>query len=132
MSTLLVVGDRVLIQPRQGEQKTDSGLLLPATVSAQEEVKGGRIIKTGPGYLTPNPEYSESETWKQTERPIRYLPLQAEVGDYAFFIREKATEIRFEGTDYLIVPHAAILALVRDTPEEGRSETTVDELLDDE
>lgn len=132
MSTLLVVGDRVLIQPRQGEQKTDSGLLLPATVSAQEDVKGGRIIKTGPGYLTPNPEYSESETWKQEERPIRYLPLQAEVGDYAFFIREKATEIRFEGTDYLIVPHAAILALVRDTPEEGRSETTVDELLDDE
>ncbi|PEN06528.1 chaperonin [Longimonas halophila] len=132
MSTLLVVGDRVLIQPRQGEQKTDSGLLLPATVSAQEEVKGGRIIKTGPGYLTPNPEYSESETWKQTERPIRYLPLQAEVGDYAFFLREKATEIRFEGTDYLIVPHAAILALVRDTPEEGRSETTVDELLDGE
>jgi co-chaperonin GroES (HSP10) len=132
MSTLLVVGDRVLIQPRQGEQKTDSGLLLPATVSAQEDVKGGRIIKTGPGYLTPNPEYSESETWKQTERPIRYLPLQAEVGDYAFFLREKATEIRFEGTDYLIVPHAAILALVRDTPEEGRSETTVDELLDDE
>jgi co-chaperonin GroES (HSP10) len=101
-------------------------------VSAQEDVKGGRIIKTGPGYLTPNPEYSESETWKQTERPIRYLPLQAEVGDYAFFLREKATEIRFEGTDYLIVPHAAILALVRDTPEEGRSETTVDELLDDE
>jgi len=132
MSTLLVVGDRVLIQPRQGEQKTDSGLLLPATVSAQEEVKGGRIIKTGPGYLTPNPEYSESETWKQTERPIRYLPLQAEVGDYAFFLREKATEIRFEGTDYLIVPHAAILALVRDSPEEGRSETTVDELLDGE
>lgn len=132
MSTLLVVGDRVLIQPRQGEQKTDSGLLLPATVSAQEEVKGGRIVKTGPGYLTPNPEYSESETWKQNERPIRYLPLQAEVGDYAFFMREKATEIRFEGTDYLIVPHAAILALVRDTPEEGRSETTVEELLDDE
>lgn len=132
MSELLVVGDRVLIQPRQGEQKTDSGLLLPATVSAQEDVKSGRIIKTGPGYLTPNPEYSESETWKQSERPVRYLPLQAEVGDYAFFLREKATEIRFEGTDYLIVPHRAILALVRDTPDEGRSETTVDELLNNE
>lgn len=132
MSEFLVVGDRVLIQPRQGEQKTDSGLLLPATVSAQEDVKSGRIIKTGPGYLTPNPEYSESETWKQSERPVRYLPLQAEVGDYAFFLREKATEIRFEGTDYLIVPHRAILALVRDTPDEGRSETTVDELLNNE
>lgn len=130
MSTLLVVGDRVLIKPRDGEQKTDSGLLLPATVSAKENVKGGRIVKTGPGYLTPNPEYSESETWKQTEQPVRYLPLQAEVGDYAFFLREKSTEIRFEGTDYLIVPHAAILALVRDTPDEGRSDLTVDELLD--
>ncbi|MES3630644.1 MAG: co-chaperone GroES family protein [Longimonas sp.] len=132
MSTLLVVGDRVLIKPRDGEQKTDSGLLLPATVSAKENVKGGRIVKTGPGYLTPNPEYSESETWKQTEQPVRYLPLQAEVGDYAFFLREKSTEIRFEGTDYLIVPHAAILALVRDTPDEGRSDLTVDELLDND
>lgn len=140
MSTLLVVGDRVLIEPRDGEQKTDSGLVLPASVSAKDEVKGGHIIKTGPGYLTPNPEYSESETWKQSEQPIRYLPLEAEPGDFAFFVRDKAVEIRFEGTDYLIVPHSAILALVRDTPDdelpsdtpdEGRSDTTIDDLLDD-
>ena len=60
---------------------------------------------------------------------MRYLPLQAEPGDYAFFMREKAVQLRYEGTDYLIVPHSAILALVRGHPEEP-SETTLDDLDD--
>lgn len=131
MSELIVVGDRVLIEPQAGEQKTDSGLVLPASVTEQGNVRGGRVVKTGPGYLTSNPEYSESETWKEGT-PVRYLPLQAEPGDYAFFVREKAIELRYEDTDYLIVPHQAILALLRETPEE-RSEITdedLDELLD--
>jgi hypothetical protein len=47
-------------------------------------------------------------------------------------VREKAIELRYEDTDYLIVPHQAILALIRETPED-RSEITdedLDELLD--
>lgn len=128
MSDLIVVGDRVLIEPQAGEQKTDSGLVLPASVAEQENVRGGRIVKTGPGYLTPNPEYSEGEAWKEGT-PVRYLPLQAEPGDYAFFMREKAIQLRYEGTDYQIVPHSAILALVRGHPEEP-SDTTLDDLDD--
>ncbi len=127
MSELIVVGDRVLIEPQVGEQKTDSGLVLPASVAEQENVRSGRVVKTGPGYLTPNPEYSESETWKQTDDPVRYLPLQARPGDFAFFLRKEAIEIRYEDTSYLIVPHSAILALVREHPEE-RSDTTLDDL----
>lgn len=129
MSELIVVGDRVLIEPQVGEQKTDSGLVLPASVAEQENVRGGHVVKTGPGYLTPNPEYSESETWKQTDDPVRYLPLQARPGDYAFFLRKEAIEIRYEDTSYLIVPHSAILALVREHPEE-RSDTTLDDIED--
>lgn len=148
MSELIVVGDRVLIQPQTGEQETSSGLLLPASVAEQENVRGGRVVKTGPGYLMPNPEYSESETWKQSEAPVRYLPLQAEPGDYAFFMRDEAIHLKYDDTRYLIVQHAAILALIRgddaapsgdssentlddtpdDTPDEGLSDTTLDDL----
>lgn len=131
MAELIVVGDRVLIEPQTGEETTDAGLVLPASVSQQEGVKGGRVVKTGPGYLTQNPEYSESETWKESKTPVRYLPLQAEPGDYAFFVRSEAIDLRYDDTNYLIVPHSAILALVRGdgTPEEP-SDTTLEDLED--
>lgn len=132
MSELIVVGDRVLIEPQVGEQETDSGLVLPASVAEQENVRSGRVVKTGPGYLTQNPEYSETETWKESETPVRYLPLQAQPGDYAFFLRQEAIRLRYEDTDYLIVPHSAILTLVRENAEERANEALddIEDLLD--
>jgi co-chaperonin GroES (HSP10) len=133
MADLIVVGDRVLIEPQTGEDKTETGLVLPASVSQQGDVLSGRVVKTGPGYLTQNPEYSESETWKESETPVRYLPLQAEPGDFAFFVGNEAVDLRYEDTSYTIVPHNAILALVRgddDAPEEEASDTTIDDLED--
>jgi len=130
MAELIVVGDRVLIEPQTEEERTDSGLVLPASVSDQEGVESGRVVKTGPGYLTQNPEYSENEAWKEST-PVRYLPLQAEPGDHAYFVGEEAIDLRYDETNYLIVPHNAILALVREnrTPEEP-SDTTLDDIED--
>ena len=132
MADLIVVGERVLIEPETGEDKTDTGLVLPASVSQQGEVLSGRIVKTGPGYLTQNPEYSASEDWKESETPVRYLPLQAEPGDVAFFMSNEAIDLRYEDTNYMIVNHKAILALVRgtDTPDKEPSDTTIDDLED--
>lgn len=131
MAELLVVGDRVLIEPRTGEEKTETGLVLPASVAHQENVMGGRVVKTGPGYLTQNPEYSETETWKESETPVRYLPLQAEPGDYAFFVRNEAIELRYEDTEYVIVQHNAILALVRGNDlREDPADTTIEDIED--
>lgn len=113
MSDLIVVGDRVLIEPLGGEQMTESGLVLPATVAEKHKVQGGRIVRAGPGYLTANPEYSESEPWKKPHESIRYLPLQAQVGDLAYFIKSEAIDMHYKGFDFLVVRHASILALVR-------------------
>lgn len=132
MADLIVVGDRVLIRPQTSEEQTDSGLVLPASVSGQEDVQNGRVVKTGPGYLTQNPEYTESESWKESTTPVRYLPLQAQPGDHAFFLPSEAIDLRYDGTQYMIVPHQAILALVREdgTPEEEPSDTTLDDIED--
>ena len=113
MSDLIVVGDRVLIEPLGGEQMTESGLVLPATVTEKDKVQGGRIIRVGPGYLTANPEYSESEPWKKPHESVRYLPLQAEVGDFAYFLKRDAIEMQYKGHEFLVVRHSSILALVR-------------------
>lgn len=117
---LHVVGDRVLVEPDRGETRTESGLILPAGVRAKDKVEGGRVVKVGPGHLMANPEYSDAEPWAPERDAVRYLPLQARVGDYALFLKKESIEVEVGGTGYLILPHAALLALVRPThPEDA-------------
>ena len=111
---LIVIGDRILIKQEELERRTDVGLYLPQTVVEKEEVQGGRVVETGPGI--PLPELRDEDVpWKATESEPRYLPMQVEIGDYALFMKKAAMEIKFEGEKYLIVPHASILVLMRDT-----------------
>ena len=113
---LIVVGDRVLIAPEDGEdQRTRVGLYLPATAVDSLAVQTGLIIATGPGDPLPDPSAFDEEPWKVEARPVKHRPLQARVGDHAIFFRKAAVEITFEDKRYLVVPQAAILALVRDT-----------------
>jgi co-chaperonin GroES (HSP10) len=111
---ILVVGDRVLLQLDEGQDKTKSGLYLPASVREKEKVAMGRVVKVGPGYPIPNPNYTEDEPWSTPKDPMRYIPLQAREGDYAIFLREQGVEVEFEEEKYLIVPQSAVLLLVRD------------------
>lgn len=117
---LLVVGDRVLVKIEDGEQRTKVGLYLPPTAIDNQAVQGGEIMSTGPGLALPDLAEQGDEPWRigGTNREARYVPMQARVGDYALFFRKAAVEITFENEQYLVVPQAAILALVRDTARE--------------
>ena len=110
---LFVAGDRVLIKPEEGEERTKVGLYLPPTAIDSQAVQGGSIIATGPGLPMPDPTEASDEPWRMVSRETRFVPMQARVGDYALFFRKAAVEITFEGERYLVVPQAAILALVR-------------------
>ena len=110
---LLVVGDRVLIEPEAGESVTKVGLVLPASAMDKDDVRGGTIVALGPGTPLPPPN-DETEPWKQPGT-MRFLPMQAQAGDYALFFRKAAIEIDFEGQKFLVVPYGAILVLVRNT-----------------
>lgn len=113
---LIVVGDRVLIKLEEGEERTKVGLYLPATAVENQAVQGGTIVATGPGM--PLPEVSDhlDEPWRigSATSQQKYVPMQAQVGDYAIFFRKAAVEITFENERYLVVPQAAILALSRE------------------
>ncbi|MEO5798571.1 MAG: co-chaperone GroES family protein [Gemmatimonadales bacterium] len=112
---LLVVGDRVLITPEEGEeQRTRVGLYLPATAIESQAVQTGLIVATGPGDPLPDPSAFDDEPWRVEEKTPRHRPLQARVGDHAIFFRKAAVEITFEEKRFLVVPQAAILVLVRD------------------
>jgi co-chaperonin GroES (HSP10) len=110
---LYVIGDRILLQLDEELDKTKAGLYLPASVREKEKVATGKVIKIGPGYAIPNPNYSEDEPWKAPKDPIRYIPLQVREGDYAIFLREQAIEVEFEEQKYYIVPQSAVLMVER-------------------
>ena len=115
---LIVVGDRVLIQPEEGEDRTKVGLYLPATAVDNQAVQGGKVVATGPGNAVSAPTELDVEPWKIGGSEPKYVPLQARLGDYAIFFRRAAVEITFEGERYLVVPQAAILTLVREADDE--------------
>ncbi|MDR0428892.1 MAG: co-chaperone GroES family protein [Tannerellaceae bacterium] len=110
----LMIGDKVLIKPKNPQSQTRSGLYLPPTVQQGEKIQSGYIIKTGPGYPLPS-QIDETEVWKKKdEKDVHYLPLQAHEGDLAVYIQNAAFEIKFDDKSYMIVPHSAILMLIRD------------------
>ena len=110
---LIVVGDRVLIQPEADDARTRVGLYLPPSAIDAQAVQSGRVVATGPGTPISAPTELGDEPWKIVSGEPRYLPVQAEVGDHAIFFRRAAVEITFQDDKYLVVPQAAILALVR-------------------
>src|SRR5579885_3340148 len=91
---IILVGDKVLIAPDVEESRTEHGLYLPPGVKEREKVQGGMVVQVGPGYAIANPNYIDQEPWSTSPKePVKYIPLQAEVGDYALFLRENAVEI---------------------------------------
>jgi len=111
---LLVVGDRVLITPEEGDDRTRVGLYLPPTALDSQQVQTGLIVATGPGDPVADLGSLDDEPWKIEGSERRSRAMQAKVGDHAIFFRKAAVEITFEEKKYLVVPQAAILVLVRD------------------
>ena len=112
---LIVVGDRVLVKVENGEERTNVGLILPASAVDSQAVQGGRIVATGPGLPMPDFAENSDEPWRigTSRRETKFVPMQARVGDYAMFFRKASVELTFEQERFLVVPQSAILALVR-------------------
>ena len=111
---VLVVGDRLLIQPDKGDKTSPAGLYLPPSVVEKQEVKGGIVVEVGPGIPLGSPNDTIDEPWKDSKSDIKYIPTQAEIGDYALYLGKASIEIEIEKKEYLIVPQSAILTLIRD------------------
>ena len=84
------LADRVLIQPKEAETKTASGLYIPDT--AKEKPQEGKVIAVGPG--------------KKDE------PMEVKVGDEVLYGKYAGTEVTVEGKKYLIVKQSDILAIL--------------------
>ena len=111
---LIVVGDRLLVRPEEGEERTNAGLYLPPGAVQSRQAKGGWVVSVGPGVPVFIPAEFMDSGREDEEKPPSYVPMQAQEGDYVLFMQKAAVEITFEKTNYLIVPNSAVLILVRE------------------
>jgi len=113
LEKFIMIGDRVLIRPKNQQSITASGLYLPPTVQENEKTHSGYVVKVGPGY--PIPAMTDAdEPWKEKKDEVKYVPLQANVGDLAVYLNNNGWEIEFNKEKYMILPHSSILMLIRD------------------
>ena len=109
---IILVGDKVLVESTMGDDRTDTGLYLPQGVRERDRVSTGTIVKVGPGYPVPDPSSMDQEPWAKSPAD-KYFPLQGKIGDACIFLKDQGIEITFEGRKYTVMPHSAILALIR-------------------
>ena len=84
------LADRVLIEPKEAETKTASGIFIPDT--AKEKPQQGTVLAVGPG--------------KKDE------PMEVTVGDVVLYGKYSGTEVAGEEKKYLIVKQSDILAIL--------------------
>jgi chaperonin GroES len=89
------LGDRLLVEPIEGESQTSSGIILPET--AKEKPQEGRVLAAGPGRLAEGHQR---------------LPMEVDEGDRVLFARYAGTEVKLEEKDLLILQESDILAVV--------------------
>ena len=87
--------DRVLIKMEETEETTKSGIIL--TASSQEKPQIAEVVEIGPGGL--------DEDGKKVE-------MQVKKGDKVITSKYSGTEVKYEGTEYIIVRQSDILAIV--------------------
>ncbi len=87
--------DRVLVRRLEGEEKTAGGIIIPDT--AKEKPMEGEVVAVGPG--------ARSEDGK-------LHPLDVKVGDRILFGKWSGTEVKIEGTDYLILKESDVMGVI--------------------
>lgn len=113
LDKIIMIGDRVLVRPKNPSQQTSSGLYLPPSAVEKENVQSGYVIRTGPGFPIPAMT-DDDEPWKEMNEEVKYVPLQAKEGDLAVYLGKTGIEVEFKNEKYLILSHSAILMLVRE------------------
>ena len=97
MATKLVpLGDRLLVERLEAEEKTAGGIVLPDT--AKEKPIQGKVIAVGEG--------------RRTEDG-KLVPMQVKKGDKILFGKYSGTEVKLGGEEYLIMKEDDVLGIVQ-------------------
>ncbi|MDQ1148002.1 chaperonin GroES [Bacillus sp. SORGH_AS 510] len=89
------LGDRIIIELVESEEKTASGIVLPD--SAKEKPQEGKVVAVGTGRVLESGER---------------VALDVTVGNRIIFSKYAGTEVKYQGVEYLILRENDILAIV--------------------
>ncbi len=93
--TLKPLGDRVIVQPKEKEETTKSGIVLPGT--ATEKPQEGTVLSVGTGRVLDNGKRVEMEVKK---------------GDTVLFAKYAGSEVKLDGEEYLVIRESDLLAII--------------------
>ena len=88
------LADRVLIKMKEGEETTQSGIILSA--AAKEKPQIAEVIAVGPGGMVDG----------------NSIEMYVQKGDNVIVSKYAGTEVKYEGVEYLIVKQSDILAVI--------------------
>jgi chaperonin GroES len=87
--------ERVIVERVEEEQKTAGGIIIPDT--AKEKPQEGKVIAVGPG---------------RKDKDGKLIPMDVKKGDRILFGKYSGTEIKIDGTEYLIMRVDDILGVL--------------------
>ena len=92
---LVPLADRVVLKQFEAEETTKSGIVLPG--QAQEKPQQAEVVAVGPGGVVDGKE----------------VKMEVAVGDKVIYSKYSGTEVKMDGTEYIIVKQNDILAIVK-------------------
>ena len=90
------LADRVIVEPLEEEEKTSGGIVLPD--AAKKKPQEGKVLAVGTGRVGADGER---------------IPVPVKVGDTVLFASYAGTEVKVNGTKYLIMNESDLLAVVQ-------------------
>jgi chaperonin GroES len=96
-SKMIPLYDRVVVLPNEAETKSAGGIVIPDTADKDKPIKGiVECVGTG--------KYVDG----------KLLPLQVKKGDKVLFGKYAGTNVKLEGTEFLVMREEDILAILED------------------
>lgn len=87
--------DRILVKRMEEEERTAGGIFIPDT--AKEKPSKGQIVATGKGKVLEDG---------------KVLPLEVKIGDQILFSKYAGTELKLEGSEYLMMREEDVLGVI--------------------
>ena len=95
MASIKPLGDKVVVQLVEAEEKTASGIYLPD--SAKKKPTEGKVVAVGTGRVLDNGQRNE---------------LSVKVGDRVLFSKYGGNEVSLDGEDYTILDEDQVYAIL--------------------